>query len=120
MHHTKHLSEPHFTNVCNYLKEVEGRPADGSFGKMKVGDLVIFYNEDTGTRRECTVQITDITRHDTFLKMLKKHTLKRVLPDLSTFEEGVDVYKHYYPHLFDENGDELLDHEILGIVMGPT
>jgi ASC-1-like (ASCH) protein len=120
--HTKHLSEPHFTNVCTGLKTVEGRPGDGSFSQMKVGDVITFWNNDDG-HHECPVRIIRITRHATFRDLFTAHTLGAVLPGTSTIEEGLKVYKDIYPRLFDpKTGEEIVDPKVgrIGLVVSSS
>lgn len=118
MEYYKHLSEPWFTYVCFGVKTVEGRPSDGSFGQMNEGDIIILYNDDMGTRRECKVLITKISYHRSFENMLKHHTLKRTLPGYRSIEKGAEeVYKKYYPKFFDKTIKEEDKPDVLGISM---
>lgn len=116
-HFYKDLSEPHFTNVCLGKKTIEGRPASGSFGSALVGDIITFYNDISGKRRECTVVITEISHHGSFLKMMKAHTLKKVLPDAATYLEGLKEYSKFYPHLVDPGTLNEKEGNILGITL---
>ena len=105
----KHLSEPWFTYISFGIKTVEGRPASGSFGKMKEGDVIVFYNDDSGVRRICTVVIIKITRHSSFENMIKAHSLKNVLPGYRSIKQGVEqVYEKHCPNCTGE---------VLGIVL---
>ena len=95
MNYKKHLSEPWFSLIKLKLKTVEGRLNKGDFTKMKIGDTIIFYNNDFDYR-EITVKITKTNNYYTFRNYLQKETLKKTLPGFTNLEEGLNVYFKYF------------------------
>lgn len=101
MNEPKHLSEPWFSLIENGRKRFEGRPSRGSWANLKVGDILIFYNDDGGIRREFTTHIVGIQSFDSFETAINFVGLENVLP--SCFDDGLSVddavkqvYHKYY------------------------
>ena len=64
---------------------------------MKVGDHITFYNSDLGFfEREVTVEIIKIYNYNSFETLLIKKGLSKVLPTVTSIENGVKVYRNYY------------------------
>lgn len=89
--YVKHLSEPWFTMIKTGKKVCEGRVKQGDFAKMKVGDTIVFKQEE-----EQMVIIESITEYDLFHTYLEKEGLQDCLPGVATMNEGVGVYRKYY------------------------
>ena len=81
MLYRKHVSEPWFTLIGKGDKTIEGRLCKGSFAELREGDMIVWFNDDFGYRREAPTVITRIRKHPTFRQYLEKETLKRCLPD---------------------------------------
>ena len=95
MYLKKHLSEPWFTLVMLGVKTVEGRLNKGEFGKIQVGDIITFYNDDA-IYREFNVKIIEIANYSNFESYLRKETLKKCLPGFFKIKDGLKVYYKYY------------------------
>lgn len=91
----KHLSEPWFSLVTLKAKTVEGRLNKGDFIKMKVGDIVEWFNDDFLPRTILT-EITETIRYDTFSEYLESEGLSKCLPGIPTLEHGLSVYYKYF------------------------
>ena len=92
MIYNEHVSQPWFTYISDGTKTVEGRRNKGRFKEMKVGDVVVWFNEQTSVK---TV-ITEKNVYLTFREYLTKEGLDKCLPGISTIEKGVKVYYQYY------------------------
>lgn len=100
------LQDPHFTNIKNGTKKIEGRPNRGKFSKMKKGDIVLWKNSKDETKIIKT-QITNIHKYDTFKQMLEFEGLKNTLPNVKNMKEGVNVYlkpSGFYDKLVQKDG----------------
>lgn len=95
MSYLKHLSEPWFTLIKLGIKTVEGRLNKGAFKEMKVGDVIIFYNEDI-TYRQIWVKIVEINNYQNFDEYLRKERLKKCLPGYTKIKDGLEVYYKYF------------------------
>lgn len=95
VNYIKNLSEPWFTLITLGLKICEGRLNKGDFSKMQIGDTITFTNDDFN-HREVSVRITKITKFKTFESYLKKETLKKCLPGITTIDNGLSVYFKYF------------------------
>lgn len=96
--HEKGLSEPHFTNVEKGLKTVEGRPITSRTDILNVGDTIVFKNSDDETRN-VKVKITGKTNYPDFKTLLEFEGLIHTLPDAKSLQEGIDLYKKFYPEV---------------------
>ena len=92
----KNLSEPWFSLIKLKIKTVEGRLNKGEFAIMKVGDFIIFTNNEFGFERKFTVQIKNISYYESFQTYLENETLERCLPGIDNIEDGVSIYYKYY------------------------
>lgn len=94
----KHLSEPWFSFILTGLKVVEGRLNRGDFAAMKVGDEVIFENNDFKfVHRELRVKITRTVKYESFFKYLENEELAACLPGVPSIDVGLKVYAAYFP-----------------------
>ena len=92
----KNLSEPWFSLVKLNIKSVEGRLNKGDFANMKVGDCILFTNNELGFERKFTTEIKKINCFDNFEEYLENETLERCLPGIDNMEDGLNVYYKYY------------------------
>ena len=89
----KHLSEPWFSLVKNSIKTSEGRLIKGEWAKMKIGDIIEFYNDDDFFE----VVINDIKLYKSFEDMIRAERLKNVLPGYKRIKTGVkEVYYKFF------------------------
>ena len=96
MIYKKHLSEPHFSNVKNGKKIIEGRLNKGSFSEFKVNDIIEWFNDDGGKKRKIRTKIISIGHYKTFENMIRKERLKNTLPEQSLIKNGAQVYYQFY------------------------
>ena len=100
--YTKDLSEPWFSLIKLKCKIVEGRLNKGVFEKMRIGDVIIFTNNELGFERRIKVEILNISHYDTFRSYLETETLERCLPGIDSMEDGLNVYYKYYTRVDEE------------------
>lgn len=94
--YTKHLSEPWFSLIKLGIKTCEGRLHKGDFSRMKKGDIIIFENNDFGTKRMCNVKITSTHKYKSFKEYLEHESLTKCLPGIDNMQEGLSVYYKYF------------------------
>ena len=99
----KHLSEPWFSLVYTGKKTYEGRLFKGDFASTKIGDEIVFYNDDFGINRESKKTVCKIKKFSSFKNMLEKCSLKKVLPTVQSINDGVKIYRKYY----DKNSEKM-------------
>lgn len=88
--HNMKLKEPWYGLMQEGRKTVEGRLLDDKRKKYKKGDYIKFNNEGW------TFQIKKINVYKTFKDMLISEGLANVLPDITSLEDGIAIYKKYY------------------------
>jgi ASC-1-like (ASCH) protein len=93
----KTVSEPWFTLIKLGIKTVEGRQNKGDCALMKIGDFIIFTNNELGFLRQFKKEITHISFYYNFKTYLESEMLSSCLPGIDTIEEGLHVYLKYYP-----------------------
>ena len=96
MKYTKHLSEPWFSLIQLKKKTCEGRLNKNDFSKMKINDIIEFYNEDFPFKRKIKVKINKIKKYNNFYHYLKSETLKKTLPGIDNINHGKKIYYKYY------------------------
>lgn len=88
------VKEPWYTAIKESVKKIEGRLDRGSFSQMKEGDTVFW----TNNKIPVETKITKIEKFKSFRDMLsKKGYLEICLPGIESVDEGVKVYREYYP-----------------------
>ena len=90
-----HVSEPWFSLISTGLKTVEGRKNKGKFKNMKVGDVIVWTNDDFG-KRQCKTKVVRKTEYKTFHDYLQTEGLDKCLPSIPTIKQGLSVYFKYY------------------------
>jgi ASC-1-like (ASCH) protein len=90
--YVKDVQEPWFSLIALGLKTVEGRLNKGSFKDMKVGETVLWTNEQQGFKREILTRISRITKYTGFEDYLQTETLPKCLPGILNIEQGLSVY----------------------------
>ena len=98
--YVKHLSEPWFTFVCEGKKTQEGKLNTGFAKDVNINDVVTWFNDDVGERRECKTIINNKNVFPTFVKGIKYYGIINVLPsytdDLDEEEFVKKIYYKYY------------------------
>ncbi len=94
--YVKDVQEPWFTLIALGLKTVEGRLNKGSFKDMKVGDTVLWTNQQQNFKREILTRISRITKYMGFEDYLQTETLPKCLPGILNIEQGLQVYYKYF------------------------
>lgn len=88
------LIEPYFTFVKNGKKTIEGRLKKGKYRFIKPGDHIIVYNSEETDSVE--VLVKEVRTYTSIREMLNKETVKKVLPNIKTVEQGLGLYKQFY------------------------
>jgi len=88
--HRMKLSEPWYTYVRDGKKNIEGRIYDDKRKLLKIGDKIIFTDENSNN--EIKKEITDLKIFENFDSAIRYAKLKNILPGISTYKEGVKLY----------------------------
>ncbi|RLM57702.1 hypothetical protein C2845_PM18G04770 [Panicum miliaceum] len=84
-----HVQEPYFTQLRAEAKTVEGRLATGNYNRITQGSLLLF--------NKCLLlNVEAVKKYSSFSEMLQAEIISNVLPDISSIEEGVKVYRKFY------------------------
>jgi len=95
-----HRVEPYFSFLKNGEKTVEGRLNKGKYLDMRRGDFIQVFNKlETAS---VTVQVVRVSRYDSISQMLENEELRRMLPDVNSVEEGLSIYRRFYPEQQEE------------------
>ena len=89
------VSEPWFTLISMGLKSVEGRKNKGRFKEMKIGDIVLWSNNDFAPR-EVLTKITGKAEYNNFKEYLETEGLDKCLPGIKDIDIGLSVYYKYF------------------------
>lgn len=89
-----HRAEPYFTFLKNGQKTIEGRIKKGWYRFVKSGDHIIVYNEEENDLVE--VLVKGVRTYSSIQEMLEQEPIKKLLPDIKTIDEGIEVYKRFY------------------------
>ncbi len=84
------LREGYLRAIAEGRKKVEGRLYDEKRQGIRPGDTILFEN-----RLMCVVK--DVRTYSSFREMLEREGLENVLPGMESIEEGVKVYRRFYP-----------------------
>lgn len=90
MNHNMKLSEPWFSYVKRGEKKIEGRLYDNKRKLLKIGDTIIFSDENNNNIFE--KEIKDLQVFDNFNDALNNVKLEDILPGITNHEDGVDIY----------------------------
>ncbi len=93
----KHLSEPWFSLVRDGKKTIEGRLNKGEFVK---GMVIEFWNGDESFH--CIVE--KVVEYPSFRVMAFMEGIEKVLPGVSSVEEGVAIYRKFYSEEDEKKG----------------
>lgn len=93
------LSDPWFDYTKNSLKIFEGRRYFDKYKYVKIGDYFCFKRYKTNSNDTFIKKIINIYKFKTFEEGLKyfdsKNLLNKVLPNISTVSEGINIYLKY-------------------------
>ncbi|XP_011091624.1 uncharacterized protein LOC105172005 isoform X1 [Sesamum indicum] len=83
------VQEPFFSQLSDGLKTIEGRCAVGKYKRFQSGHFLLF--------NKCLMaQVQDVRQYASFHEMLETEGLSKVLPGVTSIEEGVQVYRRFY------------------------
>ena len=89
-----HREEPYFTFLKNGQKTIEGRVKKGWYCNVKPGDKIVVYNEEESDMVE--VLVKRVTSYKSIRDMLTNEPIKKLLPDVNTIDQGIEVYRRFY------------------------
>lgn len=72
----------------NGKKKVEGRLYRGIFSKLKIGDVIQWFNKYESFK----LKIKNLVKYNTFEEMLNSQGLNIVLPNIENISDGVSIY----------------------------
>ena len=84
------LAEPYYSQVKNKLKTVEARIYDEKRKLLKIGDIIVFTNNNS--KNPFKRKIKNIKKFKNFRKAIENAKLKNILPGIRTYNEGVELY----------------------------
>lgn len=88
------IRQPYLNDIKAGYKTVEGRINRGRFSQLRPGDKVKFYDaENPHDYIICT--ITGIQVYPTFFEMLRSEGLQKMIPDVTSLEEGIAIYESF-------------------------
>ena len=90
MIHNMKLAEPYYSQVKNKKKTVEARIYDEKRKLLKIGDTIIF--TDNNSKGPFKRKIKNIKIFKSFRKAIEHAKLKNILPGVRTYDEGVKLY----------------------------
>jgi ASC-1-like (ASCH) protein len=94
MKYLNHRSEPYFTFLKNGQKTVEGRVRKGKYAEIKPGEEIeVSNNEETD---KVLVSVKRVTPYQSIKEMLTKEDFKKLLPDIDTVYQGIEIYRKFY------------------------
>ena len=89
-----HRAEPYFTYVKGGQKTIEGRIYKGEYRQLAVDDHIVVHNSEETEGVEGVVR--RIARYTSFRDMLTHEPLKKILPDATYIEQGIEIYRQFY------------------------
>lgn len=89
-----HRAEPYFTYVKSSQKTIEGRIYKGEYRHLAPGDHIMVHNNEETDVVE--VVVLRVIRYTSFRDMLTHESLKKILPDATSIEQGVEIYRQFY------------------------
>jgi ASC-1-like (ASCH) protein len=92
MEHNMKCSGELFELIKNNVKIIEGRVNDKKRQQIKIGDYIIFNNENGEKLKK---KIKDKLVFSSFDEALRTVKLKDILPTVRTMEEGVELYHSF-------------------------
>ena len=77
----------------NWKKTIEGRLCKGDWEKVKVGDIIVFFDN----KHECKTKVKNIYKCNSFATLISDFK-EQLLPtiDLSDLRNGINVYRQFY------------------------
>ncbi len=86
------LQPKYYQQILAGQKTVEGRIAKQKYKSLSVGDIVSFVSNDNQTSG-IKAQVLAVTEYPDFAAMLKSEGVSKMLPGITTIQEGVGVYE---------------------------
>ncbi|MEK7498020.1 MAG: ASCH domain-containing protein [Patescibacteria group bacterium] len=94
MKYHNHRAEPYFTFLKNGKKTIEGRIRKGWYRNVKPGDQIVVYNEEETDSLGTVVK--RVTKYKSVKDMLINESIKKLLPDIDTIDQGIKIYRKFY------------------------
>lgn len=94
MKYRNHRKEPYFTFLKNGQKTIEGRLRKGKYTKIQPGDILEVNDENETEKIE--VLVKRVSYYRSIKEMLTSEPLKKLLPDVDTIDQGINVYREFY------------------------
>lgn len=89
-----HRQEPYFTFLKNGQKTIEGRLQKGWYLHVAPGDHINVSNADETD--SITTEVIRVQRYKNIREMLKSEGIGKLLPDIVSIDDGINVYRRYY------------------------
>lgn len=103
---TTHLNvqEPWFSKIKQGRKTIEGRLCSEKIASIRKGDFLTIGLSQTNSDNEknnlvnlVRAIVKDVVKYPSFDKYLSQEGLKATLPGVQTIQEGVNIYRKFYP-----------------------
>ena len=88
------IDEKYFDYIKNGKKTVEGRILKDRYKNVNTGNVIEFIN--SGNEKERVFcKVTNIEMFDNFTQMINKVGVEKLLPNISSEEEGINIYNSF-------------------------
>lgn len=94
MRYHNHRAEPYFTFLKNGRKTIEGRVRKGWYCNVQPGDEIVVFNEEETD--SLVVVVKRVARYKSIKEMLTREPMEKLLPDIKTVDQGIEVYRGFY------------------------
>lgn len=83
-----------FDFIVEGKKMIEGRLNKGIFKNLRNGDMVIW--QESGAKNFAYTRVTQKNQQKTFSDLITAVGIKNILPNKTTLDDGIAVYRQYY------------------------
>lgn len=90
--HSLHVQNIWYDKIASGQKRWEGRLNGAGVKDIKMGDTIEFVSEN---RQPLKLTVTSVLHFSDFEKMLEGEGLLRLLPGVSSMEEGLEIYRSF-------------------------
>jgi ASC-1-like (ASCH) protein len=85
------IRENYFNLIKNGTKPIEGRINTGICAKLKIGDIINFKCNNTGSLLKTRIIRTET--YPSFDEMLTSEGVDKMLPDINNLQQGINIYE---------------------------
>ena len=102
------VQEPWFSHIRSRNKVHEGRLNRLAYAGIRCGDVIVIRRDPVQSMHDTLIaRVTALNVYKSFRDMLTIIPISKVLPGISSIDEGVDIYNSFYP-LSDQEAHKVL------------